>query len=141
MTYEVRFTKHFDGNGNGDDYPTDFLHVPDGIIEDMTFQEMIPPVTNQTLEDHDNCEIWYCETCKRTFQQGEFLDTEIKRTGDDFTVECPDCHAALSAGGHMEECKAGWGEEVWTYEADDRLESYLDRCETVLSYKQIAEAK
>jgi hypothetical protein len=38
--FRVIFKKHFDVDGLGDDYPTDFLHVRDGVLDDMTFIEM-----------------------------------------------------------------------------------------------------
>jgi hypothetical protein len=47
-----------------------------------------------------------------------------------------------SAELHIEECKAGVGEDEWQYEVADQdagyLESALDRCQTVARYRAIS---
>jgi hypothetical protein len=149
MTYNVIFAKHFDEAGLGIDYPTDFLQVAEGVIEDCTLIEMRPP-TNSRLEDHGDCEAFYCSRCKSSFSIAE-----INPSSASYRPPCPHCESEIasedesgteleairmqSAELHIKECQAGVGEEEWQYEVADQdagyFESALDRCQTVVRYR------
>lgn len=77
MKYSVTFCKHFNAAGEGDDYPTDFFRVPDGVIEDMTFVEMQPPDSGEF-----GTEIWQYEVA------GDHLGS--------FELACERCETVLS---------------------------------------------
>lgn len=49
----VIFRKHFDSDGCGDDYPTDFFRPPSGTLQDMTFVEMRPPTSDNEYGEEE----------------------------------------------------------------------------------------
>jgi hypothetical protein len=57
MKLRAVFKKHFNKDGEGDDFPTDFFHPPAGAIDDMILIEVRPP-TMSPPEGHDVDEFW-----------------------------------------------------------------------------------
>lgn len=69
MTYRVTFRKRFNREGEPADNPIEFLDLPEGVVEDAEFSEMIEPdnlhVEERMEEDDDfqslGTEIWEME--------------------------------------------------------------------------------
>jgi len=86
MTYRVTFRKRFNREGEPSDNPVEFLDLPDGVVEDAEFSEMVEPgnlhVEERMEEDDDfeslGHEIWEFEVVDE--RRDEFV-TALKNSG------------------------------------------------------------
>ena len=85
MTYRVTFRKRFNREGEPADNPVEFLDLPDGVVEDAEFSEMVEPDSlhnEERMEEDDDFqslghEIWEFEVVDE--RQDEFV-TALKNS-------------------------------------------------------------